>query len=113
MTERISVVETPLYLARAARLMSEVERADVVDIISSDPEGGAVIQGLRGMRKVRIALQGRGKRGGGRVIYWFYSLNFPVVLLLAYGKNEKDDLSGDERKVLLRFTEGLIEDFGG
>ena len=62
---------------------------------------------------MRIGLQGRGKRGGGRIIYWFHSMNLPVVLLLAYGKNEKDDMSGDERKVLMRLTEGLIEDFGG
>ena len=93
--------------------MTEAERAEVVDIVSSNPEVGVVIPGLRGLRKMRIGLQGRGKRGGGRLIYWFNAANYPAVLLVVYGKNEKDDLSGDERKLLLQIAERLIADFGG
>lgn len=93
--------------------MTEAERAEVVDIVSSNPEVGVVIPGLRGLRKMRIGLQGRGKRGGGRLIYWFNTANYPAVLLVVYGKNEKDDLSGDERKLLLQIAERLIADFGG
>ena len=113
MTERITVVESPIYLARATRLLTEAERTEVIDFISDDPECGLVVPGLRGLRKVRIGLQGRGKRGGGRIIYWFHSRDWPVVLLVVYGKNEKDDISSDERKALLRVCDALIEDFGG
>lgn len=70
MTTRMAVVETPLYLAKA-------ERDHVVDIISENPEAGVVIKGTGGLRKMRIALQGRGKRGGGRVIYWYHSTSSP------------------------------------
>lgn len=93
--------------------MSEAEREHVVDVVSTTPDGGTVIPGTGGLRKMRIALQGRGKRGGGRVIYWFHSERFPVVLMLAFGKNEKDDMDGAERKILIRLIDGLTKDFGG
>jgi hypothetical protein len=108
-----SVIETELYLARAGKLMSEVERETVVDMIAANPAGGVVIPGTGGLRKMRIPLQGRGKRGGGRVIYWFYSENFPVVLLLAFAKNEAEDISPDRRRKLMALGAVLLEQLGG
>lgn len=67
-----------------------------------NPEIGPVIQGTGGLRKVRIADPGRGKgkRGGYRVIY----LDLPKVertyLLALYDKDEKDDISPDEKRIL-------------
>lgn len=112
MTTRITVVETSLYLSRAERMMSEAERDHVVDVISENPEAGAVIKGTGGLRKMRIALQGRGKRGGGRIVYWFHSPDYPTVLMLAFAKNEADDLSSEQKKRLIAAIEGLYEDFG-
>jgi RelE toxin of RelE / RelB toxin-antitoxin system len=89
----VSVVETDAYLAKAAKFMSEAEREGVVTMISADPESGDVIKGTGGLRKARIPLQGRGKRGGGRVIYWFYNKGFPAVLMWAFAKNEASDLT--------------------
>lgn len=65
--ELITVVETPSYLAAAKGLLPEVERAAVVDALAADPECGVALGG--GIRKVRIGVDGRGKRGGGRVVY--------------------------------------------
>ena len=112
MTTRITVVETSLYLSRAERMMSEAERDHVVDVISENPEAGVVIKGTGGLRKMRIALQGRGKRGGGRIVYWFHSPDYPTVLMLAFAKNEADDLSSEQKKRLIAAIEGLYEDFG-
>lgn len=62
---------------------------------------------------MRIRLQGRGKRGAGRVIYWYHSEEYPAVLLFVFAKNETDDLSAGRRKVYVRIAAGLLEDFRG
>lgn len=77
--------------------------------LMADPEKGDVIKGCGGLRKVRIAdpKRGKGKRGGARIIYlhvpearWFY-------LLDSYGKDEKDDLAKDEKKLLSELCDEL------
>ena len=62
---------------------------------------------------MRIALVGRGKRGGGRIIYWYHSPGYPAVLLWVFAKNEADDLTSAQLKRLVGEADGLIEDFGG
>jgi hypothetical protein len=107
-----SVVESPLYLARAERLMSEAEREHVVDAIAADPTAGVLVRGTNGLRKMRIPLRGRGKRSGGRVVYWFHSPDYPVVLMFAFAKNEAGDLTGEERKRLAALGAMMRQQFG-
>jgi hypothetical protein len=109
----IIVVESDSYLSRAEKLMSESERGHVVDLIAIAPESGVVVKGTGGLRKLRIPLAGRGKRGGGRVVYWFHSVGFPAVLLWVYAKNEADDLSSEQRKRMVAIADRLLESFGG
>ena len=63
----VTVVETPAYLSRALKIMSQAERDEVVDLIAREPLGGVLIKGGGGLRKRRFGLEGRGKRGGSRV----------------------------------------------
>ena len=58
----ITVVETSPYLKMGADIMDDVERTTIVDMIASDPQLGDLIRDTGGLRKVRIPLQGRGKR---------------------------------------------------
>ena len=112
MTARLAVVETPAYLSKAEQLMSEAERAAVVDTISHEPLTGVLIKGSGGLRKMRFGLEGRGKRGGGRVIYWFHSPSYPAVLLWAFAKNEASNLSTSQLKRVKEVANALLEDFG-
>jgi hypothetical protein len=107
----VSVVETDSYLSKARKVMSEAEMEAVVVRISASPMAGDVIQGTGGLRKLRIPLQGRGKRGGGRVIYWFYNEGYPAILLWAFAKNEADDLSPSQRKQLVSASEAFTRQF--
>ena len=113
MTSLISIVETELYLSRATKLMSDAEREHVVDVIAADPAGGVIIRGTSGLRKRRIPLGGKGKRGGGRVVYWFQSQDHPVFLMFVFAKNAAQDLSGAERRALIRAIDGLVADLEG
>jgi putative transcriptional regulator len=61
MPELLTVVETPAYLTRAERLMTEAERALVIDLVALAPEAGSLIRGTGGLRKLRIPLGGTGK----------------------------------------------------
>ncbi len=70
-----------------------------------DPEAGEVIPGTKGLRKIRIAAHGRGKRGGARVIYYRFVDESRIALLLAYAKNVRDDLDADEKKILVKIIE--------
>ena len=92
-----SVVETYPYLDMAEHIMSEIERARVVDFISEKPEAGDLMIGTGGLSKVRIPLEGRGKRAGGRLITYFHDREMPVFLIAVYGKNAQVEFSGSQR----------------
>ncbi|MGD1014843.1 MAG: type II toxin-antitoxin system RelE/ParE family toxin [Roseiarcus sp.] len=103
-----TVAETPIYLSRAEKLMSENEREAVVELLAASPEIGDLIPETGGLRKVRIPLAGRGKRGGARVIYYYYDVTLPIYLLLVYAKNERDDLSSAQKVVLRGLVKAIV-----
>ena len=70
-----------------------------------DPQLGDVIEGTGGARKMRIQLEGRGKRGGGRVIYLDVFERENLYLLFAYPKNVQDDLTAEQRKAIRAMIE--------
>jgi len=66
----------------------------------ADPEAGVVIRGAGGLRKIRWQGSGRGKRGGVRAIYYWARPDGVLLMLLMYPKNERDDLSATQKKIL-------------
>ena len=70
------------------------------------PDVGNILRGSGGLRKVRWAATGRGKRGGVRVIYYWAVNREIILMLLIYGKNEQDDLTAEQ----LRLLKGLVEE---
>lgn len=89
--------------------MSVDERSALIDLLAQSPEIGDIIPGTHGLRKLRVPLAGRGKRGGGRVIYYLLNESLPVYLLLAYAKNDRDDLSADQKKQLMQFVGTILK----
>jgi len=106
-----TVLETPRFLADAARLFTDAERDAIIDLISADPLCGVVIPGGESIRKVRVGFGGRGKRGGGRVIYLFGGDDVPVFLLAAFAKNEKDDLAAAELSTMARAVKAILTNY--
>ena len=86
------------YERRAGRLLSPDERAAAEAEIVARPDAWPVIPGTGGARKARIAMRGRGKRGGGRVIYFYSPSAALVALLEMYVKGVKEDLSHADKK---------------
>ncbi|WP_139235057.1 hypothetical protein [Methylobacterium sp. yr596] len=81
-------------------LTEEAQAAIELSIVRA-PEAHPMIRGLRGARKARFPLPGRGKSGGGRTVYYVAVAPGVLFMMTAYPKNERDDLSPEQRKAIL------------
>lgn len=72
---------------------------------------GNIIPETGGVRKLRWAAQGKGKRGGVRVIYYFHSESFPLFLLTVYAKNQKGNLTKAERNEFKNLVHLLVRTY--
>lgn len=84
------------------------EREGLIDYLAEHPTAGVLIQGTGGIRKLRWGADGRGKRGGTRVIYFVGGEETPLYLLALFAKNEKADLSFAERRQLRSLVDDLM-----
>lgn len=98
-------IESAVFTRQVRELLTDDEYADLQWYLALYPKAGEVIQNTGGLRKVRCASGGGGKRGGVRVIYFHAVSRSQVRLLLIYRKGVKDDLSAAERKLLRKLNE--------
>lgn len=87
------IIETPIFTKLINELMSDDEYRALQEALIMRPELGVVIKNSGGLRKLRWALQGRGKSGGVRVIYYWMNVDEQLYMLLAYPKNEQENLT--------------------
>src|SRR5437764_278593 len=92
---------------QAASLWDDQEREEFIDFIAHHYEIGEEIPGTGGLRKVRWSRRGMGKRGGTRVIYYYYDRSVPVFLFTVYAKASKEDLSAAEKSLFRKRLEIL------
>jgi mRNA-degrading endonuclease RelE of RelBE toxin-antitoxin system len=97
---RLTFKETPVFTRQITDLISDDELSALEWVLMTNPERGDLIRGSGGLRKIRWAGSGRGKRGGLRVIYYWHVPGSTILFLLAYPKNEQDDLTPAQIKVL-------------
>lgn len=77
------------------------------DELLASPEVGRVIKGTGGVRKMRFALPGRGKRGGVRVLYVYRDHEQRIFFLLGYPKNVRETLTQSEKNALKQWVQEL------
>lgn len=77
------------------------------DILLENPQKGDVIEGTSGARKMRIQMNGHGKRGGGRVIYVDIFEKEKLYFLFAYPKNVQANLTEQQKKVVRQMVEAI------
>ncbi|MDD3591931.1 MAG: type II toxin-antitoxin system RelE/ParE family toxin [Sulfurovum sp.] len=100
-------IESKLFeKLRESYLDDEGYRA-LQNFLIEQPLAGDVIQGTGGLRKVRWSVKGKGKRGGVRTIYLYLTGRGHIHLLMIYAKNEMEDLTPTQKKVLKAITEEI------
>ncbi len=107
-----TVVQIGQFESRVKGRMTATDIDTVTDMLAGDPLCGDLIQGTGGVRKVRIAVKGKGKNGGVRVVYYYYNETLPLFLLIVFAKNEKDNLTKAERNALAKLVGTLRDSYG-
>ena len=100
-------IETPVFTKLIAALLSDEEYRLLQDDIAKNPQVGDVIPGGGGIRKLRFAIPGSGKRGGARLIYYWQSSKHKTYMLLAYTKAKKENLEPEQIAVLKALVKEL------
>jgi hypothetical protein len=98
-------IETGIFTRQVTALLSDDEYSQLQIALSAHPDLGAIISHSGGLRKVRWSTTGRGKRGGVRAIYYWVVTEDQILMLFMYSKNEKDDLTPHQLKVLREIVE--------
>jgi len=98
--------ETAIFTRDVISLLTDEEYAELQGVLIVQPDAGDVIPGTGGLRKLRWSQKrrGKGKRGGVRVIYYWYVSGSLIYMLLAYSKDEQDDLTTAEKRLLARLV---------
>jgi hypothetical protein len=101
----VVILEARAFTNLVGDLLSEEDYRLLQLHLIQRPAAGAVIRGTGGIRKLRWAASGRGKRGGARVIYYWRTASEQIVMLFIYAKNERDDLTATQRQALRKMIE--------
>lgn len=104
-------IEVPMFTKKWKELgLTDETLRSLQNVLLNAPKSGDVIQGTGGLRKIRIPMENRGKSGGSRVIYVDIELKETIYFVNVYSKNEKDDLTEDEKKAFKAVVKILKEE---
>lgn len=100
------IIETPIFTRRIQEILSDEEYRLLQVQLINKPDSGKIIRGSGGLRKLRWSASGHGKRGGIRVIYYWFVPQNTLLLLFVYPKSERDDLTPEQLRQLKKVVEG-------
>ncbi len=104
-------IEVPLFTKRWKEIgLGEEELTKLQVLLLKDPESGPVMEGTGGIRKVRFPISNRGKSGSVRVCYTDFEEYEVTYLITAFSKNEKENLTNEEKNVLKKLVKSLKEE---
>lgn len=106
-------IEFRAFSRRRNELLDDESFRALQRVLLENPEAGAEIKGTGGLRKLRWAVEGHGKRGGVRVIYIPLRVRAVILLLLLYQKNEQEDLTTEQKRLLRALVEREITGIKG
>ena len=94
-------IEVPVFTKKWRDLgLGDEDLRELENVLLEDPKTGDIIQGTGGLRKIRVSLNQKGKRGGARVIYVDVEVKETIYFINVYSKKEKPDLTESEKKAL-------------
>ncbi len=100
-------VELTPFIAFRSEYWTDEDLRSLQTYLLVSPDAGDLIRGGSGLRKLRWSAQGRGKRGGARVIYYWHVAGQRIYLIYGYVKSEHQDLTPQQIKTLMELMKGL------
>lgn len=100
-------VELKPFRDDVEKILDYSEFRHLQQMLIDNPEAGTIMPGTGGFRKLRFPLQGQGKRGGARVIYYWFDAWDRIYLVYLYKKGKKDNLTAAQKKQLRGLAEAL------
>lgn len=103
--------ELPVFERMRSSYLNDEQYRHLQQALLTNPEAGDVIEGTGGLRKLRHAdaRRGKGKRGGLRLIYFWWQAGSQFWLFTVYDKDEAGDLTPDQRKILRQLLRNELD----
>lgn len=101
----MEIIETPIFTGIIQSLLPNGLYQELQKTLVLRPDAGKIIPGSGGVRKLRWSIPGKGKRGGIRVIYYWYTSQKKILMLYAYPKSQQEDLTPKQLKALKNLLE--------
>jgi hypothetical protein len=99
------IIETTVFTRQVVNLLPDKDYRSLQLTLANRPDTGDLIKGSGGLRKIRWAAVGQGKRGGARVIYYWAVPQDQILMLFMYPKSERADLTVSQIRVLRKIIE--------
>jgi hypothetical protein len=103
----LEFIYTPLFERMCRELLDDDAMRQVESRLLTEPRAGVLVAATGGVRKLRVALPGRGRRGGARLAYLYLELRGRIYFLLVFAKNERVNLTPADKKVLRELVKQL------
>ena len=108
---KLTFIELPLFTSLVTQVTDDHFLNQLQNDLLKDPEKGNIVPRLQGLRKVRMALQGRSRAGGARVIYLYFPQHHAVIFFYIYTKAKSENLTPDQEKRLRTAVEIIKHQF--
>jgi len=107
----LTFIEHPAFTRRIIDMNAEDALQTLQAELAANPNAGDPIRGMAGLRKIRMALPGRGKRGGARVLYLLFVRAETVYFVQVYDKADIEDLPPDKRRAVATLVKEIAKEF--
>lgn len=101
------IIETPTFTKLITDLLNDDDYRVLQHTLAANPEAGDIVTGGGGIRKIRFALPGKGKRGGVRIIYYWQKSKDRIFMLIVYIKSKKSNLTTEQTTILKRLAKEI------
>jgi hypothetical protein len=98
-------IETSIFTRQVQALLTDAELRELQEALALRPGMGSLLVGGGGLRKVRWTRAGQGKSGGIRVIYYWEVTADQILMLFAFAKGERANLTSAQLKILRQIAE--------
>jgi len=107
----LTFVETPTFTRLITDLVGDDDYAFFQQELARHPDRGAPMAGCGGVRKIRMALPGRGKSGGARVVYLYLQHRSTLYLIYVFTKGDAANLSAEGKKAVRDIAQQIKKEY--